>query len=142
MGVLSRGSVPARSERDYDAVGVPYEERWERFDELVAILRSLLRGDPVLGVPPPLRVAWLAPGAGSTSARRDPLLWIGSWGSKAGLRGVARLGDGWLASAYNTTPDSFKAAKESLSERLDSHGRDPGERPESLAAYVDLGHRG
>jgi alkanesulfonate monooxygenase SsuD/methylene tetrahydromethanopterin reductase-like flavin-dependent oxidoreductase (luciferase family) len=24
-------------------------------------------------------------------------LWVGSWGSAAGLRRVARLGDGWLA---------------------------------------------
>jgi alkanesulfonate monooxygenase SsuD/methylene tetrahydromethanopterin reductase-like flavin-dependent oxidoreductase (luciferase family) len=38
-------------------------------------------------------------------------LWIGSWGSAAGLRRVARLGDGWLASAYNTTPaDGFPNA--------------------------------
>ena len=34
-------------------------------------------------------------------------LWIGSWGSSAGLRRVARLADGWLASAYNTTPEGF-----------------------------------
>ena len=60
-------------------------------------------------------------------------MWIGSWGSKAGLRRVARLGDGWLASAYNTTPDGFRAAKESLSERLDAHGRDPGRFPNALA---------
>jgi len=35
-------------------------------------------------------------------------LWIGSWGSAAGLRRVARLGDGWLASAYNTTPAGWR----------------------------------
>ena len=34
---------------------------------------------------------------------------IGSWGSSdAGLRRVAKYGDGWMASAYNTTPDKFK----------------------------------
>ena len=128
LDVLSEGRVvaavgPGSSERDYDAVGVPFGERWERFDEAVAILRSLLRGDPAPETP-------LAP------APRRPggiPLWIGSWGSKAGLRRVARLGDGWLASAYNTTPDSFRAAKESLSERLDSHGRDPGRFPNALA---------
>jgi alkanesulfonate monooxygenase SsuD/methylene tetrahydromethanopterin reductase-like flavin-dependent oxidoreductase (luciferase family) len=41
-------------------------------------------------------------------------IWLGSWGSRAGLRRVARLGDGWLASAYNTTPDAFATARESL----------------------------
>jgi hypothetical protein len=49
------------------------------------------------------------------------------------FRRVARLGDGWLASAYNTTPDDFRAAKESLAEQLDSHGRDPGRFPNALA---------
>ena len=33
-----------------------------------------------------------------------------SWGSAAGLRRVARLGDGWLASAYNTDPQTFSTA--------------------------------
>jgi len=35
---------------------------------------------------------------------------LGSWGSAAGLRRVARLGDGWLASAYNTDPQTFSTA--------------------------------
>src|SRR5215208_1937860 len=109
LDVLSDGRVvagvgPGSSERDYDAVGVPYGERWERFDEGVAILRSLLRKDPAPETP-------LAP------APRRPggiPLWIGSWGSQAGLRRVARLADGWLASAYNTTPDGFAAARAGL----------------------------
>src|SRR5204863_9630848 len=119
------------SERDYDAVGMPYAERWERFDEAVAILRSLLRGEPP---PEPIRhyalpASQLAPGP------RRPggvPLWIGSWGSPAGLRRVARLGDRWLASAYNTTPSGFKAARESLSEELRSRGRDPVGFPNAL----------
>jgi alkanesulfonate monooxygenase SsuD/methylene tetrahydromethanopterin reductase-like flavin-dependent oxidoreductase (luciferase family) len=61
-------------------------------------------------------------------------LWIGSWGSKAGLRRVARLGDGWLASAYNTTPRGFSAAKESLSEELRARGRDPARFPNALVS--------
>ena len=137
LDVLSDGRVvagvgPGSSERDYDAVGVPYEERWERFDEAVGILRSLLRGDPA----PKTGRHYAVPGSQLAPAPRRPggiPLWIGSWGSKAGLRRVARVGDGWLASAYNTTPDSFKAAKESLSQQLDSRGRDPGRFPNALA---------
>ena len=30
------------------------------------------------------------------------------------MRRVARLGDGWFASAYNTTPEAFATARESL----------------------------
>jgi alkanesulfonate monooxygenase SsuD/methylene tetrahydromethanopterin reductase-like flavin-dependent oxidoreductase (luciferase family) len=137
LDLLSDGRViagvgPGSSERDYDAVGVPYEERWERFDEAAAILRSLLRGDP----PPEARRHYPLPGSPLAPAPRRPggiPLWIGSWGSKPGLRRVARLGDGWLASAYNTTPDRFRAAKQSLSEQLHAHDRDPDRFPNALA---------
>jgi alkanesulfonate monooxygenase SsuD/methylene tetrahydromethanopterin reductase-like flavin-dependent oxidoreductase (luciferase family) len=137
LDVLSGGRVvagvgPGSSEHDYDAVGVPYAERWERFDEAVAILRWLLRGEPA----PQARGHYALPGSQPAPAPRRPggvPLWIGSWGSRAGLRRVARLGDGWLASAYNTTPDDFRAAKDSLSERLASQGRDPSGFPNALA---------
>ena len=137
LDVLSDGRViagvgPGSSQRDFDAVGVPYEERWQRFDEAVAILRSLLRGEP----PPQTRQHYPLPDSQLAPAARRPggiPLWIGSWGSKAGLRRVARLGDGWLASAYNTTPEGFGAAKQSLSEQLHAHGKDPDRFPNALA---------
>jgi len=105
LDVLSDGRVaaglgPGSSKADYEAVGIPFEDRWKRFDDAVKSLRELL------GAESPL-----APGP------RQPggiPLWIGSWGSDAGLRRVARLADGWLASAYNTTPDRFAAARAGL----------------------------
>ena len=123
LDVLSGGRVVAgvgggSSERDYDAIGVPFEERWKRFDEATAELRALLReGSPL--EPAPRRSGGIP-------------LWIGSWGSRAGLRRVARLGDGWLASAYNTTPDDFRAARESLADELHARGRDPAGFPNAL----------
>jgi alkanesulfonate monooxygenase SsuD/methylene tetrahydromethanopterin reductase-like flavin-dependent oxidoreductase (luciferase family) len=110
LDVLSDGRViagvgPGSSERDYDAVGMPFEERWRRFDEAAAKLRALLQGDAL--APAPRRPGGIP-------------LWIGSWGSKAGLERVARLGDGWLASAYNVTPEAFGAARESLPDRFPS----------------------
>src|SRR6476646_4857729 len=113
LDLLSNGRVvagvgPGSSQRDYDAVGVAFEERWERFDEATAILRSLLQG----GQAPEDRRHYAVPGVQLLPAARRAggiPLWIGSWGSAAGLRRVARLGDGWLASAYNTTPDAFAA---------------------------------
>ena len=62
-----------------------------------------------------------------------PPVWIGSWGSEAGLRRVARIGDGWLASAYNTTPELFGEAKEYLGGQLVRHGKDPATYPNALA---------
>ena len=137
LDVLSDGRViagvgPGSSERDYDAVGVRFEERWERFDEAVAILCSLLRDEP----PPETRRHYPLPASPLAPAPSRPggvPVWIGSWGSPAGLRRVARLGDGWLASAYNTTPDGFRAAKQSLSEQLDARGKNPDRFPNALA---------
>jgi alkanesulfonate monooxygenase SsuD/methylene tetrahydromethanopterin reductase-like flavin-dependent oxidoreductase (luciferase family) len=59
-------------------------------------------------------------------------IWIGSWGSDAGLSRVARLADGWLASAYNTTPERFGAATESLASKLAACGRDSAGFPDGL----------
>jgi alkanesulfonate monooxygenase SsuD/methylene tetrahydromethanopterin reductase-like flavin-dependent oxidoreductase (luciferase family) len=102
LDVMSEGRVlaavgPGSSARDYGLIGVPFEERWARFDEALFELRALLRGEPLGDVelaPRPRRPGGIP-------------LWIGSWGSPAGLRRVARAGDGWLASAYNTTPEGF-----------------------------------
>ena len=123
LDLLSEGRVvaglgPGSSESDYDAIGVPYEERWRRFDEAAVALRTLLEPDSQLA-PAPRRSGGVP-------------LWIASWGSRAGLRRVARLGDGWFASAYNTTPERFKAARESLSRELRDRGRDPRAFPNAL----------
>ena len=60
-------------------------------------------------------------------------MWIGSWGSPAGLARVARAGDGWLASAYNTTPERFAAARARLAHVLGERGRDPQGFPNGLS---------
>jgi alkanesulfonate monooxygenase SsuD/methylene tetrahydromethanopterin reductase-like flavin-dependent oxidoreductase (luciferase family) len=136
IDILSGGRLvaalgPGSSNRDYDALGVSFEERWKRFDEALAVLRALLKGEPfpedARHYPVPSDLA-LAP-----EPRREIPLWIGSWGSKAGLARVARLGDGWLASAYNTTPEGFSAARVSLARELEDRGRDADAFPNALA---------
>jgi alkanesulfonate monooxygenase SsuD/methylene tetrahydromethanopterin reductase-like flavin-dependent oxidoreductase (luciferase family) len=134
---LSGGRVlaavgPGSSAQDYEAVGIDFAERWPRFDEAIQALRALWRpdGEPFVGrfystagirlEPPP--------------AQPDgPPLWLGSWGSDAGLRRVARLADGWLASAYNTTPDLFATAWSSLRGQLADHEKDADTFPNALA---------
>ncbi len=132
-GRLVAGVGPGSSARDYRVLGIPFEERWQRFDEAVAVLRALLRGEEMperlryYPVPPDLA---LAPGP----HRREGIpLWIGSWGSRAGLARVARLGDGWIASAYNTTPERFGDARIALGRALEDRGREPGGFPNALA---------
>ena len=65
--------------------------------------------------------------------RPGPPIWIGSWGSKPGLRRVARRADGWLASAYNTTPDGFRTGLAYLEEQLAAAGREHVGFPNGLA---------
>jgi len=132
-GRLVAGVGPGSSERDYQVLGIPFEERWQRFDEAVAVLRALLRGEPMPGhrrfYNLPSDIA-LAPGP----HRREGIpLWIGSWGSRAGLARVARAGDGWLASAYNTTPERFSQARMALNQALRDRGREPAGFPDALA---------
>ncbi len=136
IDILSDGRLvaavgPGSSQRDYEALGVSFEERWKRFDEAVAVLRALLRGEPFPEAtryyPVPSDIA-LKP-----EPRHRIPVWIGSWGSKAGLARVARAGDGWLASAYNTTPDGFSAARAQLARKLEERGRDADAFPNALA---------
>ena len=53
-------------------------------------------------------------------------------GLAAGLRRVACLGDGWLASAYNTTPERFAANLTVLGGELERQHRPPGDFPNAL----------
>ena len=115
-GRLVAGVGPGSSALDYDAVGVPFEERWGRFDEAIRALRSFLdpetdtfRGrfystEGIALEPPPASPA-------------GPPIWVASWGSAAGLRRVARLGDGWLASGYNTSPSQLRDGLALLAEQ-------------------------
>ncbi len=121
-GRLTAALGPGSSERDYASVGIPFDERWPRFDEAVRAMRALLRGDSFEGrfyaVDGPLEPFPAQPGG--------PPLWVGSWGSDVGLRRAVRLGDGWLASAYNTTPERFGSGWAKAQDLLAELGRDPG----------------
>jgi alkanesulfonate monooxygenase SsuD/methylene tetrahydromethanopterin reductase-like flavin-dependent oxidoreductase (luciferase family) len=137
LDLLSGGRVvagvgPGSSSRDYDALGVPFEQRWPRFDEAVRILRFLLGSEPAPTQPEFYRLPDAALEPFPPREGGIPV-WIGSWGSDAGMRRVARLADGWFASAYNTTPDRFAAARALLSARLVENGKDPDQFPNALA---------
>ena len=101
-GRLLLGVAPGSSRADYDLVGLDFAERWSRFDAAIGVLRERLPSQPI---------------------------WIASWGSDAGLRRVARLGDGWLASAYNTAPAEVITGRARLRRergRLGIAGPEPG----------------
>jgi alkanesulfonate monooxygenase SsuD/methylene tetrahydromethanopterin reductase-like flavin-dependent oxidoreductase (luciferase family) len=42
-------------------------------------------------------------------SKYHPTIFVGTWGSsEAGIKRTAKYGDGWMASAYNITPDMFR----------------------------------
>ena len=79
-GRLVVGVGPGSSPRDYDLVGVPFEERWKRFDEAVGALRALFEGrTPFKGKFYNTEGVKLEP---YPAQRPWPPLWLGSWGSE------------------------------------------------------------
>jgi alkanesulfonate monooxygenase SsuD/methylene tetrahydromethanopterin reductase-like flavin-dependent oxidoreductase (luciferase family) len=131
-GRLLVGLGPGSSARDYELVGVPFEERWKRLEESVQALRAYWRADGVAfeGAFYSTAGFTLVP---TPAQRPGPPVWIGSWGSPAGLKRVARLADGWLASAYNTTPELFARAWSDVRAALAESGRESAPFPNGIA---------
>ena len=122
------GLGPGSSQGDYDAVGVPFAERWARFDESMSVVRTLVRGEATTGG------TFYGP-AGPLAPVREPPpeVWFGSWGSDRRLASMAAVADGWFASAYNATPTEFAAARVRLDGHLAAAGRDATTFPDAVA---------
>jgi alkanesulfonate monooxygenase SsuD/methylene tetrahydromethanopterin reductase-like flavin-dependent oxidoreductase (luciferase family) len=133
-GRLIAGLGAGSSEADFETAGIRFEERWQRFDESVSFLRAVWReGATFEGRFYSAKGVVLEP---QPARRGGPPLWLGTWGSKAGLRRTARSADGWIASAYNTTPRQFGEAWQRLCEILPEHGKDPQTFPNALATVA------
>lgn len=123
--------------RDYEVVGMDHTDMWPRFEEAVRALR-----------------AYLTPGAAAfqgrfyttTGVSLEPYpvqrpglpIWIGSWGSDAGLRRVARLADGWLSSAGpgHQSPEQFAVDIKRLNAFLVQEGKDPATFPSAVSTMA------
>jgi alkanesulfonate monooxygenase SsuD/methylene tetrahydromethanopterin reductase-like flavin-dependent oxidoreductase (luciferase family) len=137
-GRLFVGIGLGSSARDYEIVALNYEERWKRFDETIQVLRSLWSGNSVgftgrlystAGIdlePKPLQ-------------KLTPPIWIGSWGSDAGLRRVARHGDGWLTSVYDA--GSIRCRFSKTVGPAKKFGQRSGKLPERARNHVHVHHR-
>lgn len=128
---LTLGVSPGSTEADYTTFGRDHSTRFRTFDENLARLRVLLaRG-----------LADLGPGAAV------PPLLLGSWGAKV-VRAAQEF-DGWLASAYRSTPDDIVAAharyraaggRRAIVCAIPLHGpNDLGPTGEALHRYAEAG---
>ena len=123
------GLGPGSSSGDYAAVGVPFEQRWVRFDEAFRAVKALVHGEQ----PPKGQFYDLSHVRLDPLPTRRPEVWFGSWGSDRRLRALAQAADGWLASGYNTTPAEFAEARTRLDGHLAVCGRTPNACPDIIA---------
>ena len=116
LGVGVGGEYPA----EFDACGVPHDERGARTDEAIPLLRSLWSAEPVTHHgrfsdfadvrihPAPLQGAALP----IVVAGRQPVA----------MRRAARLGDGWMPYLYS--PGRYARSVTTIREAADAVGRD------------------
>ena len=122
--IFAAGVGPGSHKGDYDVCGIPFEQRWSRFNEALEILHMVWNerdreeeDNNSMNSPNPacidydgkyykLKKISVEP---KPIQKPHPPIFIGTWGSsEAGLRRIAKYGDGWMASAYNITPEKFK----------------------------------
>jgi alkanesulfonate monooxygenase SsuD/methylene tetrahydromethanopterin reductase-like flavin-dependent oxidoreductase (luciferase family) len=112
-GRLFVGLGEGSSKGDYEACGIPFEDRWKRFSEALEVIHALWSDEDETksslvdyqGKYYKLKGVSISP---QPIQKPHPPIMIASWGSEQGLRRVAKYGDGWMASALHITPDEFR----------------------------------
>ena len=123
--------------RDYEIVGMSHADMWPRFEEGVNAMRAYLTPGS-----PPFRGRFYDTAGVDLEPKpvqRPGLpIWIGSWGSEAGLRRVARLADGWLSSAGpgHQSPEQFAADVKRLNAFLVQESRNPAGFPSAVSTMA------
>ena len=138
-GNLIIGVGEGSTKSDFDALGIPFDQRRKMLNEGIVALRALLRGQNVThqGEFYFFENVTISP---ASIQKPGPPIWLSSWGSPAGMRRVAQLGDGWVASALHSTAEEFGAAKELLTGALLKAGKDPDSFPhavDTMFMYID-----
>jgi alkanesulfonate monooxygenase SsuD/methylene tetrahydromethanopterin reductase-like flavin-dependent oxidoreductase (luciferase family) len=108
-GRFSAGLGSGSTRADFDAVGVPYDERFHLLAEALPTIRRICRGEHV-------GAAYLAPWQDWDGG---PPILVGSWHSGLWVRRAALDYDGWLASGFFTT---FRQLREGIQRYRDFGG--------------------
>lgn len=104
---------------EFDALGMRFERRGARTEEMVELMRRLWRGEPTghRGEAYDVAPVQLSPPTGTPV----PVLWGGT--SHAALDRAARVADGWYGPPCSL--DETLATRDDLHARLATAGRDP-----------------
>jgi alkanesulfonate monooxygenase SsuD/methylene tetrahydromethanopterin reductase-like flavin-dependent oxidoreductase (luciferase family) len=108
-GRFSAGLGSGSTLADFEAVGVPYEQRFHLLAQALPTIKGVCRGERV-------GPAYLAPWTDTASG---PPILVGSWHSGLWVRRAARDYDGWLASGFFT---SFRQLREGIQRFRDAGG--------------------
>ena len=121
---------PGSSEPTTPPSDIDFSERWVRLDEAIGTLRALWRSDagPFAGRFYSTEGIDLDP---HPARAEGPPIWVGSWGSEAGLRRTA----GWPTAGWPppTTPLRTCSPTVDPPPERPSHGKDPAAFPNALA---------
>ena len=134
LGVgAGRGDNPMYVQ-EHTAVGVPIEERADRMEEGLRLMRELWTKDNVTsnGRHYPISDVTLEPRPVQSSVP----IWISSNWVQRGLRRVAELGDAWITNV--TTPEIFTKCWDRIAEHAVTAGRHPKSITRCLYISVNL----
>jgi probable F420-dependent oxidoreductase len=119
-GRLIVGAAIGWMEGEFAALGVPFKERVSRSEEAIELMRALWTQERPEIETKRHRLSGLQVSPMPLQKPRPPLLIGGT--SEGALRRVARLGDGWHATA--TTPETFRQSKQAVTRFWKEAGRE------------------
>ncbi len=135
-GRLILGVGAGWNQREYDAFGIAYDHRVDRFEEAFGLVRRLLAGETVThtGKYYTLDHCLVDPPAARPGG---PLLMLGSNSPRMLSIGLPHV-DQWNVwwTLYGNTPEGFAAVVADVRERTVSAGRDPDEVEPTACVYV------
>ena len=119
---------------EHEVVGIPIQERADRMEEGIRIMRALWSGEDITFESDyyPLSNVTLEP-----HPLQDPLpIWISSNWVRRGLKRVAEMGDAWITNVPSV--DLFSRCWDRVQENAQIVGRDAGEMTRALYISVNL----
>jgi probable F420-dependent oxidoreductase len=122
-GRLVLGVASGWYKREFDAVGIPFNQRGKLMDRNLELLKRLWQEDLVDGDYPPHALDGAVMMPKPVQKPRPPIL-IGGYVDRV-LRRAGQQGDGWLTYFY--TPESFTTSWQKVREYAHEAGRDPAE---------------